>query len=232
MIAFEEIAGPVVVISPHDDDALIGVGGLLQRLRDPRIVILTNGELGYGSEPEQATIVERRRTEAEAAYGILGIARDAIDWAGFPDLCLNNYRCWRTVTGQEGGYQAVVRLIRGMGANGLLFATASDDHPDHRAGADLATAAAGFAADPVFPDLGSPVALEAVAEYRVWRDLDCEGEHVELDAKEAERKRRALAAFESQQALLELLDRERPDLYDREELVRRGARARAEAARA
>jgi len=90
----------VVVFAPHPDDETIAVGGLLHRLADAhatvRVVFVTNGD-GYPDAVRQ-TLHNRpprhadylaygrlRQREALAASRRLGLARDSVQFLGFPD---------------------------------------------------------------------------------------------------------------------------------------------------
>ena len=66
----------LVIISPHDDDAVLGAGGLIKARSELRlkttVLILTDGSLGYSKPEEKDTIVETRKQETKKCYEMLG----------------------------------------------------------------------------------------------------------------------------------------------------------------
>jgi len=83
-------------VSPHDDDAVLGGGLLMQlALREKvpvHILIVTDGSMGYCSFEEMTTISYIRRKEAFECYQSLGIPKENIVWTGFGDCQLSWYR--------------------------------------------------------------------------------------------------------------------------------------------
>src|SRR5512146_1677096 len=83
-------------ISPHDDDAVLGGGLLIQLARRENvpvhILIVTDGSMGYCSFEEMTTISYIRSKEAFDCYQSLGIPKENIVCAGFPDCQLSGYR--------------------------------------------------------------------------------------------------------------------------------------------
>ena len=84
-----------LIISPHDDDAALGAGLLIQLAKREnvpvQILIVTDGSMGYCRKKEQDSITEIRKAEALECYQALGVAKKNIHWAGFADCQLNNY---------------------------------------------------------------------------------------------------------------------------------------------
>ncbi|WP_406676820.1 PIG-L deacetylase family protein [Moorella sp. ACPs] len=72
----------VVVFSPHDDDAILGAGYLLQSVvvngGEPFVLIFCNGNAGYSNPEEREVIVEKRKEETKAAYAILGLSDENV----------------------------------------------------------------------------------------------------------------------------------------------------------
>ena len=66
--------GSVLVIAPHPDDEVLGVGGTFARLADEgcrvTVAIVTKGSI----EHFDAALIERGRQEAREAHRLLGVA--------------------------------------------------------------------------------------------------------------------------------------------------------------
>lgn len=124
----------VVVVAPHPDDEVLGVGGLLRALHargvELAVLAVTDGE---GSHPDDdpAAAGARRRREAHAADAALGIAPRR-HHLGLPD-------------GQVEAHELTLRAaLDGLvGPLDLVLAPwERDGHPDHDACGRAATAAA------------------------------------------------------------------------------------------
>jgi bacillithiol biosynthesis deacetylase BshB1 len=135
-----------LVISPHPDDAELGLGGtialLLSQGHSVGVLDLTNGEPTPHGSPEI------RLAETEAATGILGLS-----WRG--NLDLPNRRLVADLDSRA-RLAGVIRQLRPR----VLFAPYwEDSHPDHVAASELVDAARFWAkltktdlpGDPHFP---------------------------------------------------------------------------------
>lgn len=133
--------GRVVVVAPHPDDEVLGIGGTLAVWAalgaEIVVVAVTDGE---GSHPGSPTLtppqlVDRRAGERRAALVALGLGGDApVVRLGLPDAAVVA--------------DAVAALLAGVLRPGdtCLVPVAGDGHPDHDATADggaRAAAAAG-----------------------------------------------------------------------------------------
>jgi hypothetical protein len=85
-----------LMISPHDDDAVLGAGLLIQLAKRENvpvhIMIVTDGSMGYCSADEKDSIAEIRRKETLECYKTLGVPKSNIICLGFPDCQLASYR--------------------------------------------------------------------------------------------------------------------------------------------
>ncbi|HLB73187.1 MAG TPA: PIG-L family deacetylase, partial [Sedimentisphaerales bacterium] len=93
-----------LMVSPHDDDAVLGAGLLIQLAKRENvpvhILIVTDGSMGYCSLEEKETIAEIRRAESYECYQSLGVPNENIVWLGFPDCRINEFR-GRTPAGPD-----------------------------------------------------------------------------------------------------------------------------------
>lgn len=107
----------ILVISPHPDDAELGMGGAILKLlaqgHKVHVVDMTNGE------PTPLGSVERRAKEAAAAAEVLGVGRTL--------LGLTN----RQVTHNIESRHKLAAVIRAHRADWLFVPYPIDAHPDH-----------------------------------------------------------------------------------------------------
>ena len=85
-----------LMISPHDDDVVLGAGLLMQLAKRENIpvyiLIVTDGSMGYCSDQEKDSISDIRTQETFDCYQSLGIPKENIIWLSFPDCRLNYHR--------------------------------------------------------------------------------------------------------------------------------------------
>ncbi len=94
----------VLVLAPHNDDEVLGPGGVIQqhRRRGERVavVLLTNGDgqyrRFYRSRTHAVRLGYRRQRETRAALAELGVGEDEVSFLGYPDRGLAALwnRCW------------------------------------------------------------------------------------------------------------------------------------------
>lgn len=110
----------LLVISPHTDDAEIGLGGTLARLADlgrtTWVVDLTRGELGTNATPDERWI------EAERASEVLGLTGRA--QLQLPDGFIS--------TADRAQVEAVVAVLRALRPRWVVTAPDPVRHPDHQ----------------------------------------------------------------------------------------------------
>jgi bacillithiol biosynthesis deacetylase BshB1 len=117
----ETAACDLLVISPHTDDAEIGLGGTIRKLADQGrkvwAVDLTRGELGTNATPDE------RWAEAEQASKVLGLTGRA--QLELPDGFIDGTDRLQIET--------VVAVIRRLRPRWVVTAPDPVRHPDHRA---------------------------------------------------------------------------------------------------
>lgn len=148
----------VLVLAPHPDDETLACGGLLRAAvragAAVRVVFLTRGEAN--TWPQRAAYRrwhigavirgawgERRRHEALAALGILGIGSGDAEFLDYPDQGL-------TAALLEGGLAERLAALNAQWKPTLLVTPAlSDRHPDHNSAALAAVLALRLADAPI-----------------------------------------------------------------------------------
>ncbi|NGZ05719.1 MAG: methyltransferase domain-containing protein [Magnetococcales bacterium] len=131
IIPEQSISGPVLVLSPHPDDELIGCGGTLLRLLQAGVSVhvlqMTDGgeamALRHVSPEERRTV---RLREAEEVAKIMGVT----------------LHCWNIpgngLQDDDATRQALHTLFTAVRPNTLFIPFMEDPHPDHRMAALLA----------------------------------------------------------------------------------------------
>jgi LmbE family N-acetylglucosaminyl deacetylase len=180
----------VVVVAPHPDDEVLGVGGLLRRLTDrgvsALIVAVTDGEASHPGSPTLTPeqLRDRRADERSDALDRLGVAAE-VQRLRLPD---------GGVAEHESELEASLRAV--LRSDDWCVATwTGDGHPDHEA---VGRAAAAAATAPGAHLLEVPIWTWHWAvpdDARVPWDR---ARLVPLSAEVAAAKRRAVDAYRSQ----------------------------------
>jgi hypothetical protein len=216
----------LLVVSPHDDDALLGAGYAIAAAQEEggvaHVAICCDGSAGYSRVEDRETIVEVRRRESMAAYGAFGIPAGRVHYLGYPDFSLGGYSGWKLPSGRLGTLQPFVTLLRRIQATRLMIPNGYREHMDHEAAYDLGRYDGIQAGDPVGVDWGEPSAIRNVLQYAVWADLSPEdalvaGAPTDIRANRAlvapyaleDRIADSLAAWQSQQQIIAGLLRQR-----------------------
>lgn len=123
MPLFDAATGPVLVIAPHPDDEVLGVGGTMARLadagREVHVAIVTTGRPPRFDEGQIATV----RREAALAHEMLGITQT--HWLNFPAAELGEF-------GHGALNEGIGTLVRDL-APAVIFAPHPGDiHLDHQ----------------------------------------------------------------------------------------------------
>jgi len=141
-----------LVISPHPDDAELGMGGSLARAkaegRSTGILDLTRGEAATKGTPEE------RAREAAAASEVLSL--DVRRNLGWPDS--------RILDSEDRRLQ-LARVLRDLRPRVVVAPHGNDRHPDHVAAAKIVPAAVHLAGLKNSPLSGEPFKPEGVFFY-------------------------------------------------------------------
>jgi LmbE family N-acetylglucosaminyl deacetylase len=125
------IPGRALVLSPHQDDEVIGCGLLMveksKRGTPVAVAVATDGRRGWFSPTQRPTsrgIVEVRHHEWHQALDVLGVPQsDRIEF-GFPD---------GELSGHENELVArITDLLQTMRPSQIFVTRPGDPHPDHR----------------------------------------------------------------------------------------------------
>lgn len=180
--------GPVLAFAPHPDDEIAGPGGALclhRRRGDPvRVVVATDGNAG---DPDRrydvATYAARRRGESRDGLQAIGV-HDVEFW-GFPDNCVLSQ------SDLELGLQRACASLLAARPRIVYLPWANEGHPDHHALHHIVVRAL------------ERVAFDGIAfGYEIWNAMVPE---LLLDVTSVVAdKRRALAAYASQNAYFDL----------------------------
>ena len=115
---------PPLVVAPHPDDEVLGVGGLVAMLAGGvEIVVVTDGEASHPDSTvhSRAALAAIRRAETVTACGLLGVVPAAIAHLGHPDGGVDEAALTDALTTRLAPGRWCVTTWRG------------DGHPDHEA---------------------------------------------------------------------------------------------------
>lgn len=138
-----------LVLAPHPDDETLGCGATIMRKvaagTPVTVVVVTDGRHSHPAMPPDLLAALRREEMAEAGRR-LGLAPDAVRWAGFAD---------GELTAREDSVEAFVRqLLDELRPEEVYTTCAAEPHPDHAALGRAARRAVGASA--------------RLLEYPVW----------------------------------------------------------------
>jgi len=203
----------VAFFSPHDDDALLGAGHLIQAtMRSggvPSVFVFCRGDAGYSTPGEKKGIVQRRKREAVGAYGLLGVRKQDIRFLDVPDFSLLA-RLDRRPPWGKGVFDRIISTLRHERISRIVFSSGHLEHWDHTAVFYAGVYTSPQAQDPILADLGEPFPAKSYLAYSVWGDFEpaTEGRDVRADlgilATEEDEKRviDAIKEFSSQARII------------------------------
>ncbi len=168
----------ICVMSPHDDDAVIGAGYAMLAARQAGanvyVFIFCRGDAGYSSLEEKETIEQTRMAETLECYAHLGIPHKNILRLGFGDFSAIGRIGWTTAANAEGDMPRMLRFFRENKITRVLVPNHYREHIDHLAAHIMASYNAPQAGDPILVDYGKPHTVRSFLEYSVWADFDPE----------------------------------------------------------
>ena len=221
-----------LMISPHDDDAVLGAGLLIQLAKRENvpvhIMIVTDGSMGYCSIDEKDSIAEIRRNETFECYQSLDVPKENIVWLGFADCQLSNHR-GRSAAGPDdpeaiegftGLQNAFTYHLRKIKPTQCFLPTSNDLHPDHRIIYDEFLISLFHAAGNIWPELSKPLEkVPYVHTFAVYCDFAAPPTlRMRTPISYLENKLDAIAAFRSQKQISSLIENVRhcgPEEYTR-----------------
>ncbi len=208
-------------VSPHDDDLCLSCGLLMQQAIaegvNVRVLVVTDGRMGYCTLEQRDTIVEVRRAETYESFGLLGIGRDQIDSVAYPDgglFALQGRRKHRPddevppIEGYVGLSNAFTYHLRRTRPARVFVPTSADLHPDHQVTHNELMICLFHAAGTIWPELGEPLAdVPKVHELAVYCDFPAPPQ-VQINAgpKLFEKKLASIAAYRSQTQIARLVE--------------------------
>ena len=168
----------LAVMSPHDDDAIIGAGYAMLAAQkagaDVYVVIFCRGDAGYSTVEEKETIEAVRCKETFDCYARLGIPADHILRMNFPDFSAIGNWGWEKADGKPGDMPVILRFLREKKVTRVMIPNHYHEHIDHVATYLMSSYDVPQAGDMALVDHGTPHAVRSTLQYSVWADFDPE----------------------------------------------------------
>jgi len=200
----------IMVLSPHDDDALLGTGYAMMAAMangaEAHVCIYCDGSAGYSRVQDRDTIIETRRAETLRAYSVLGLSSEHLHRLDLPDFSARGYVGWKLPGGGRGALQYLVPLLRRIGVTRLMIPNGYREHIDHEATFDSGRYDGVQAGDPVLADLGAPCAVRSTLVYAVWGDLSPEDALAHGDDLSIRANRAIVAPYRTEEIIAEGLN--------------------------
>ena len=164
--------GPWLVVAPHDDDAVLGLGATIAAATAAgiavHVAVLTDGAMGYDQPEDAPALVATRAGELRAALADLGVGAAAVHELGFADGQLQRERGCRPDAQGGGLGRRLVTVLRQVRPGTVFVCTAADLHPDHQAATPETAMACCWAASPIWRELGPPIDAPREWHYAVY----------------------------------------------------------------
>jgi len=204
--------GPWLIVVPHDDDLVLGMGLCVQSALAAGIpidvVIVSDGRMGYSEPSAQPELVARRMREMVASCAQLGIPQARLHALGYPDGSLPRHQGARRVPGGATGIAYdLCRTLRAVRPGTVFGPTRADLHPDHVAVAAELAISCFHAGGEIWGELGAPLAsVPARFDYAVYCPFPGEPTlQLDGDAQAFTAKLAALGCFASQRQISSLV---------------------------
>ncbi|MFX0132500.1 MAG: PIG-L family deacetylase [Candidatus Hodarchaeota archaeon] len=168
----------VMILSPHDDDALLGAGYIIRAVQsfggNVFITIFNDGSTGYSELGLKDKIVEIRKEETINAFEKIQIPPKNIYRFEIPDFSGINYLGWKHINGKEGVFRKIVSNLRKLKITRLIISNGYKEHLDHTAVFLSGTFDGVQAGDSISIDWGVPIKIKSFLIYSVWGDFSPE----------------------------------------------------------
>ena len=210
-------------VAPHDDDLCIGAGltmqAAIQAGVDVKVLIVTDGCLGYCRAEQQQTIAAIRREETYESFEILGVGHDQVTYVDYPDGGLTPYIGRRVarpgekaIEGYVGLQNAFTYYLRQFRPACVFVPTPTDLHPDHQITHNELMISLFHASGDIWPELGAPLAVPQVFELAIYCDF-AESPNLEVCGNDEvfQQKLRSIEAYRSQLQIAALVESIRKD---------------------
>ncbi len=182
----------ILIFEAHSDDAVIGMSGMILKIKDLKDIILvtmTKGDTGYSTKKEKASIIEKRKQESLVTDEMLGVKEHIF----FDNPC-------QDLQNSKENYHKIIEIIRNYCPSQIFTHKSPSKHRDHRRCHDLVTEAWWKASENLLPELGDPIRVPILYTFEVT-DL-FEFPHSIVDIGDITPKLKVLRKFESQMGVL------------------------------
>ncbi len=168
----------LAVMSPHDDDAILGAGYAMLSAKEAGaevfVVIFCRGDAGYSTVEEKATIEDVRAKETIDCYVKMGFKEENIIRMNFPDFSAIGHIGWEKSDGKPGQMPKLLKFLRDNKVTRVMIPNHYHEHIDHLATYLMSSFDTPQAGDAALVDNGTPHKVKSTLQYSVWADLDPE----------------------------------------------------------
>jgi len=195
----------LAVMSPHDDDAILGAGYTMLAAKEAGcevfVVIFCRGDAGYSTVEEKDTIEAVRAKETVDCYVRLGIPEDHILRMNFPDFSAIGNWGWEKADGKPGDMPRILRFLREKKVTRVMIPNHYHEHIDHLATYLMSSYDVPQAGDAALVDYGTPHAVVSTLQYSVWADFDPEDAMVQGRPRDLRANRILVADRDTEQRI-------------------------------
>ena len=218
----------LAVMSPHDDDAILGAGYAMLAAKEKGaevyVVIFCRGDAGYSTIEEKATIEDVRKKETINCYVKMGIKEENIIRMNFPDFSAIGHLGWEKADGKEGQMPRLLRFLREKKVTRVMVPNHYHEHIDHLATYLMSSFDTPQSGDAALVDNGTPHKVISTLQYSVWADLDPEDALVSGRASDI----RANRILEVSSDVEKIIDEAIEEYVSQEEIIKGLVEARKE----